>query len=342
MLSFAEPWVLLLLSVAAAAGWWAARRRRPALRYSDLCLVENLPAGRSRRATWGPPLLRGSAVGLLLLAAANPRLPDLRTPIPVDGIAIVLALDVSGSMAEKFGGPDDPDPTTRLDAAKNAFRLFVAGGDGDGIAFSGRPSDQLGLVTFANVVWPECPLTLEHDALIAVLEQQKVKEGTEAGTNIGDAIAEAVIRLVGSSARKKVLVLLSDGEQTREGNGVNSPLKPRQAAQLAANLKMRIYAIDAGGVLPPRATQKQIDDRREGQQSLASVAEMTEGRYFAANSAAELQQVCAEIDRLEREPVPGPRYRRYREYGGAFAAVGLAVLIALGILDRTAWRRLPG
>src|SRR5262249_52754819 len=153
------------------------------------------------------------------------------------GIAIALVLDVSGSMAtpDYAVSPGSP-PMSRLDAAKQAFHLFVAGGaTADGTHFDGRPRDQIALVTFAAVPQTAVPLTHNHSVLLTVLGTQQAKGGLDAGTNVGDAIAEGLIRLDAAGSRRKVLILLSDGEHNINLEQPDSPLKPRQAAQLAAN-----------------------------------------------------------------------------------------------------------
>src|SRR5439155_11825117 len=132
------------------------------------------------------------------------------------------------------------------DAAKLAFRLFVAGGDaGNGLQLTGRPNDLIGLVTFAR--WPAsaCPLTLSHSVLLRMLDAEQPRSlPGESETNISDAVTLGLHRLDGVKARRKVLVLISDGEHNVPKPG--SEWTPRQAAQVAANLHVPIYTIDAG------------------------------------------------------------------------------------------------
>src|SRR3954454_6505226 len=137
MPAFAHPWLLLLLPVAPVAAWAWLRRRRPALRFGRVGLVANLPPGRSRQARRGVALLRAVGVAALVVALAGPRWPDPGTRLPAEGIAVVMVLDVSGSMAERdFLWRSEQ--ITRLDAAKRAFRLFVQGGNADGTHLPGR------------------------------------------------------------------------------------------------------------------------------------------------------------------------------------------------------------
>jgi Ca-activated chloride channel family protein len=339
MPGFAAPELLPLALLAGPVAWWALRRRRAALRYPDLRLVEGLPRGRAAWTTWGGAALRAAPVALLAVAAAGPRLPDLRTRLPAEGVAVVLALDVSGSMATPDFGPARQ---SRLDAAKASFRLFAAGGDApDGSHFPGRPADQLGLVTFAAVPRTACPLTLNHSVLLAVLDGQRPREGIDAGTNVGDAVAEGLVRLEAAKNKRRVLVLLSDGEHNADRTGPDAPLKPRQAAQLAANLHVPVYAIDCGGEVPATASADEVARRADGRRSLEAVARLTGGRYFAAGDAGELLAAYGEIDALEREPVEAFRYRRYREFAPWLAATAVGLMGLLGVLERTRWRRVP-
>ena len=336
MPSFANPWLLLLLPLAPLAAWGWLRRRRPALRFADAHLVQDLPPGRSRRARLGGAILRAAGVFALVVALAGPRWPDPGTRLPAEGIAIVMVLDVSGSMGERdflWNG----EQITRLEAAKRAYRLFVHGGDAAGTHLPGRGGDQIGLVAFAVEPEDTCPLTLSHDVLLDLLAAEEPHSLPDTATNIGDALAWGLTKLEPAGDRRTVLVLLSDGEH----NVPPPALTPRQAGQLAANRGVPIYAIDAGPSAAADASAEDAQARATGQRTLQSVAALTGGKAFAAQDAAALVAAVAEIDRLERGAVESFQYRRYAE---AFPWCGLAALAcfaaALG-LERTAWRRAP-
>jgi Ca-activated chloride channel family protein len=336
---FAHPEFLWLAPLAVVGAWWWARRRRPALRFADVGLFPRA-GGRARRAKWGGAALRGLAALALVLACAGPRRPDLRTRVPAEGVAVVLALDVSGSMAtpDVVWDPHAP-PVSRLDAARRAFHLFVAGGDApDGTRFDPRPTDEVGLVTFAVVPETACPLTLNHSVLLHIADEQKPESDLRAGTNVGDAIAEAVIRLDAGGHRQKVLILLSDGEHNVDRQGDDAPLRPRQAAQLAANLGIRVYTIDAGGLPPPDAKPEEREQREAGRAILQDVASLTGGRAFAATSGAELLAAYKEISGLEKTTVETNLFRRYFEYYPWCAAAAVVLLVLAHVLDRTRWR----
>ncbi len=344
MFGFAAPEFLWLAPLALPLAWWWAKRRRPAVRYSDSGMVSGLPGGRPARARWGGAVFRGAAFAAVVVACAGPRTPDERTRIPTEGIAIVLALDVSGSMTEKDAAwTPGAAPLTRLDAAKRAFRLFVAGGDApDGTRFEPRESDAIGLVAFAVVPQTVCPLTLNHSVLLKVAADQEPRSILDAGTNVGDARAEGVIRLDrGGGDRRKVLILLSDGEHNVSKEGDRNPLTPRQAAQLAANLGVKVYTIDAGGTPPPDAPLEVVEQRTSGKEALRVVADMTGGRSFAASSGADLLAAYREISALERSPILTFQYRRYFDHTPWAAGLAAGLLTLAHLLERTRWRVLP-
>jgi Ca-activated chloride channel family protein len=349
VLEFANPAFLLLLLLTPLLFIWWLRRRRPALRFSDTRLFAGLPRGRAGRARLGGALLRSLALTALIIAVAGARTPDLRTRIPAEGIAIMLVLDTSPSMdAPTFFWQPGSEPISRSEAARRAFHLFVAGGEGpDGTHFEGRSTergtDAIGLVTFA--IWPQpaCPPTLVHSVLLQILDDRRPRHILDAGTNIGDAITEGLIRLENAGPRRKVLILLSDGEHNFDlDDPQRKPLKPRQSAQLAANLGIPIYTIDTGGDPPPGASADQVQQRLEGRHVNEAVAKITGGRSFSANDGGELLAVCKEIDRLERQPIPSHVYRRYHELYPWFAGAAIVLWMGVFLLEQTRWRRIPG
>ena len=341
--TFAHPELLWFTPLAAFVVWWWARRQRPALRFSDTSLFTGPRGGRAWRAVWIGSLLRGLACLALVLACAGPRAPDERTRLPADAITIEMLLDVSNSMDAKVPWAVGLPPITRLEAVQRAFRLFVMGGEApDGTKFEPRPSDQIGLIAFAAVPQTKCPPTLNHSVLMTAMEELKPKIGIDAGTNIGDAIALAVIRLDATGGSKtKVIILLSDGEHIQSKDGSDAMHRPREAAQLAANLGFKIYTIDAGGILPSTATPDELAEREAGRQNLKDVAEMTGGRSFEATNGAGMLAAYKEIDMLARAKVESYQYRRYFEFYWWCAAFAIASLFSVHLLERTRWRVVP-
>lgn len=343
-MSFASPQFLLLLPIAPLVTWWWLRRRQSALRYADLSLLAGLARGRAGVAKWLSAGLRGFIALCIILALTGPRFPDESTRLPTEGIAILFACDVSGSMTERdFVWAPGEKPGARIEAAKRSFALFVDGGEApDGTRFEGRRGDQIGLVTFA--AWPhtECPLTLNHAVLLSVLQAQMPKEaGLDAGTNIGDAIAEGLIRLKAAGDRRRVLILLSDGEHNATGDGPESPYTPIQAAQLAANLHVPVYTIDCGGDPKADAADEDRKQREDGREVLKHVAERTGGKSYVANNGSDLREIYEQIDKLERAPIVSFTYRRYHELFPWLTLTAGAALILLVAVETIFWRRVP-
>jgi Ca-activated chloride channel family protein len=349
-LSFTNPEFLWLAPLALLVAWWWLWRSRPAMRFSDVTTFAHLNSGRASLATWGGATLRGLACLCLVVACAGPRRPDLQTRLPAEGIAVMMVIDVSGSMETRDVSwtPHSP-PVSRLEAAQRAFKLFVGGGEApDGTTFDPRRGDSIGLVTFAAVPQVACPLTLNHSVLFKVVDGLKPKSDIDAGTNIGDSLAEAIDRLdsVKTKRKAKVLILLSDGEHNvfkedapnAKRPGIDRTMKPREAAQLAANLNVRVYTIDTGADAPPGAPADIVKQRIEGREALQRVAEMTGGRSFAATSGAELLAAYREISTLEKTTDEAPIYRRYFEYYWWCAGAALVLLLTAHALDRTLWR----
>jgi len=339
-MQFAWPQAWLLTPFVILAVWLWFRRRRGAVCYSEVGLFQGLSGRRARISRWVGFWGR-MAVGLLLVAAcAGPRHPDERTRLPAEGIAMIMVLDVSGSMNEPVKWLPDGTEISRLEAVRRVFLLFVFGGETpEGVHFPGRSSDAIGLVTFAAIPQTVCPLTFNHASVIKQqVEQLEPKAGIDAGTNIGDALAEGLIRLQAAPHLRKVLILLSDGEHTYI---TESNLRPRQAAQLAANLGIPIYAIDAAGELPADSSPEMRHNREIGRQTLQDIAAMTGGQYLAAHDGVALREAFRQLDRWERTSATTYLYRRYYEYYPYAIAAALLGLFLLHLLEATWWRSWP-
>jgi Ca-activated chloride channel family protein len=346
MFHFATPAYLLLILAVPPLLWWWLRQRRSAVRHPVAGLLAALPAGRARYARVGGALLRGLALTLVAVALAGPRWPDRRTRLDTEGIAIVMALDVSGSMAERDFDLNGKR-VSRLEAVQRVFRLFVGGGAEGDVVFEGRPTDLIGLVAFGTRPDAVCPLTLSHSALLKLLDAERPRSVPgEAETNLSDAVAVGLERLRSAGPRRKVLVLLTDGEH----NQTNPPSgwTPLQAAHVAASLGVPVYAIDAGppeGTASPRegraGAPSLADVRPQAVKTLQEMAAISKGQYFAARDTAALLEACHTIDHLERDPIRSFRYRRHHEaYPWLALAAFVLFAVALG-LDLTVWRRLP-
>jgi Ca-activated chloride channel family protein len=341
MIQFANPAYLLLLLGVPVLVWWWLRQRRNALRFPATTLLAGLPPGRARFARIGGAVLRGLTLTLLVVALAGPRSPDLRTRIDTEGIALVMLVDVSGSMGER-DFVWDGEAVTRLDAVKRVFRLFVEGGKAGGpaadgamsTAFEGRPTDEIGMVTFATRPETIYPLTLSHSAVLHLLDEEWPRSVPgESTTNLSDAITLGLDRLRAAKPRRKVLVLLTDGEHNVAQP--SSTWTPRQAAQVAASLQIPLYTIDAGNdTAGPEV-------RNAAVRTLQDLAKITDGRYFQARDTKGLLDACRAIDQMERTPIQSFQYRKYHEMEVWFGLAAFVVLLLNFVLERTIWRKLP-
>lgn len=336
---FAHPSALLLLPLLPIAIWAWLRRPLPALMTPALGTLARLPGRRGIVSRWGDALLRGIVLALLVLALAGPRWPEPGARIVTEGIALEVILDVSGSMAEKdaiWAGA----PVTRLEAAKRACRLLIEGGAGpEGESLPGRPEDQVGLVTFAH--WPTsaAPLTLDHAAVLNVLDRQQPQRRPDLSqTNIGDAVAWGLHRLEGASPRRRAMVLITDGAQ----NVPPPALTQSQSAALAAARSVPVYVLDCG---PEDKSGAQTDagrrEREDSRRALGSLASATGGRYFPASDIGALLAACADVDRLERATISSFRYEHYREAYPWLGIAALGIWFAAATLNQTGWRRVP-
>jgi Ca-activated chloride channel family protein len=309
-MSFHHPsiWLLLLLPLALLA-WarWLLPRLRAHVSYSDTSLARAAGGSLAQRLRWLVPTLRTLVLVGLIVALARPIKADEQVRVQVEGVAIMLVVDRSGSMrAQDF--VVDGERTDRLTAVKDVVRDFV---EGDG-TLPGRPDDLLGLVSFARFADTICPLTLDHDHLLAALDAVRpANERGEDGTAIGEGLALAVERLrdVGSRAtpdaqhriKSKVIVLLTDGENNA------GEIEPITAAELAASSGVRVYTIGTGtrGLAPFPVevlgrTVMQMQPVSIDEKALTRIAEVTGGRYFRATDTASLREIYQEIDALEK------------------------------------------
>jgi Ca-activated chloride channel family protein len=337
----AHPLALLLLLGVPPLIWCWLRLDRGALRYPDTGSLRALPRGRSTLARRGGALLRAAALGLLTVGLAGPRWPDVGSRIPTEGIALAMMVDVSGSMAETdftWQG----EKISRLDAVKKVFHLFVAGGAGPGgERLEGRGNDLISLVGFGTRPETVCPLTLNHAVLLQLLDAEQPRVALEGQTNIGDAIAWGLYGLRSAGPRRKVMILLTDGEH----NVPPPALKPRQAAQLAGNLGVPIYVIDAGGDAPAAAeaatAEQSAADRVSARKTLQEVAKISGGSAFESRDGKSLLEACERIDRLERQRIESFQYRRYHEGFVWFGLASFLCWVVVLALEATVWRKIP-
>jgi Ca-activated chloride channel homolog len=330
---------LLLFALLAPLVFALASRLPSVVTVSTLSHFDGAPKSLRARLAKLPALMLAAATVLFAIALAGPRTGDASSHVYREGIAIVMAVDRSGSMnARDFVAGDAS--VSRLDAVKKVFHDFVDGGKSG----KGRPDDQIGLVVFGTYADGVCPLTLDHANLLAILDDVKIAtEASEASTALGEGLGLAIERLREQKAKSKVIILLTDGVSNA------GDLDPLQAAKLAADNGIKVYTIGAGtkGMAPIPVIGP---DGREylrrvyvetDEDTMKKIAEATGGRFFHARDVDGLAQAYKEIDSLERSQITEVRYLQYREHypGLVEAGAGLVALAALASL--TFLRRLP-
>lgn len=349
-----DPLWLLLVPVVLLGVLMGRRQRQAAVIYSSVQLLKTLPVTWRLRVKRALPWLRLLGLVLVVCAVARPQRGLREFRVQTEGIAIQMVLDRSGSM-QALDFEIDGQRADRLAVVKKVFRDFVAGGR----SMSGRPDDLIGLIAFGGYAEGKAPLTLDHGALLESLDAIEIprpirdKRGRiinqrfleeELATAIGDAVTLAVDRLKDASAKSKAIILLSDGASNA------GAVTPAEAAEAAKTYGIKIYCIGIGstGVVPFPAGEDEFGrvvlQRMEvelDEDTLRMLADTTGGRYFSARDTQTLEQVCAEIDRLEKTATEGRLYTEYVELYLWFLLPGLALILLEVTLSATRFRSLP-
>ena len=335
--SFRDPaflWALVLAPLI----YVVAARLPASLTYSSLAIPDAGPDSWRARLTKLPALLTALAAVFLAIAMAGPRTGEATSLQRREGIAIAMVVDHSGSMVALDFAEGDRS-RSRLEVVKQVFREFVVGGE----TTPGRPDDLIGLIAFGTYADGLCPLTLDHANLVAILDDLQIARTDESGTAIGEGLALAVERLRQNPASSKVAILLTDGVNT------GGEVMPLEAADLAAQYGIKVYAIGAGRTGYAPVPVQQPDGQVFLQQryveideaTLQAIAERTGGRYFHATDADSLTKVVAEIDQLERSEVSEVRYLQYEHHYAGFVGLGALALVLASVASGTWLRRLP-
>lgn len=316
---------LLLIPIIIFFYWKKNKSLHPDLTFASLDIFKEVKPTVRERLRHVPFILRMLAIALLIVALARPQTFSSGESVYTEGVDIAMLLDISGSMLAEDFKPN------RLEAAKDVIDDFI----------KGRVSDKIGLVVFARESFTQCPLTIDYSVLRNLLGD--IKSGMiEDGTAIGTAIANGVNRLKDSKAKSKTIILLTDGVNN------SGEIDPVSAAQIAAQFKIRIYAIGVGtmGEAPypfqtPFGRRYQMVPVEIDEPTLKKIAEITEGKYFRATNNQKLEDIYSEIDQMEKTRVEVTSYRKAKELFYNWVGAGLLLLLFEMILSRTVLRRLP-
>ena len=325
-------YLFLLILLIPYIVWYVMKRKKtePTMQVSTTRMYMNAPKSWKIYLLHVPFALRLLTFVMIVLVLARPQTTDNWQNTEIEGIDIMLAVDVSTSMLAEDLKPN------RLEAAKIVASEFI----------NGRPNDNIGLTIFAGETFTQCPLTTDHAVLLNLFQSIKgdiAQRGLiEDGTAIGMGIANAVSRLKDSMAKSKVIILLTDGSNNR------GDISPLTAAEIAKQFGIRVYTIGVGtnGTAPyPMPTYsgvQYIDVKVEiDEQTLTQIAATTNGNYFRATSNSKLKEVYAEIDKLEKTKLNVKEFSKRHEAYAKFGVIALLSILLELLLRNTVLKKIP-
>lgn len=306
------------------------KKSEPTIRMSDTFAFKYAPKSWRVRLMPLQLLLRIATFTLLVMVLARPQTSNSWKNKSVEGIDIMLAMDVSTSMLAEDLKPN------RIEAAKAVASEFIIG----------RPNDNIGLSIFAGEAFTQCPMTTDHTSLLNLLQNVRTDIAARGlisdGTAIGMGLANAVTRLKASKAKSKVVILLTDGSNNM------GDISPMTAAEIAQSLGIRVYTIGVGTnkvapyPMPVAGGVQYVNMPVEiDTKMLADIAAATEGDFYRATNTAELKKIYNEIDRLEKSKLNVKKFsKRYEAYQPFALAAAITLLLEI-LLRITVFRRIP-
>lgn len=326
--TYANPNIFYLLLVLVPMIVWYVLRQK---KFSASLQISTIKGFSGAPKTWKHYLrhllfvIRLLVIALLIVVLARPQSSESWENSSTEGIDIVMAIDVSTSMLARDLKPD------RLEAAKEVAIQFI----------SGRPYDRIGLVVFSGESFTQCPLTTDH-AVVNNLLRETETGILEDGTAIGNGLATSVSRLKESEAISRVVILLTDGENNR------GEIPPLTAAEIAKTFGIRVYTIGVGteGTAPypvqtPFGSRIQQVPVKIDEESLQSIADITEGKYFRATDNDKLASIYDEIDELEKSKIEIKEFSKKQEEFQPFALAAFILLIVGLLLKVSVFRNIP-
>jgi Ca-activated chloride channel family protein len=309
---YANPNFFWLLAIVPIYGFWYVLKdgvMNPEIKLSTIAGFEGIKRSWLDYARHSVFLLRILTLSLLTIVLARPQSKSSWKDVNTEGIDIVIALDISGSMLAQDFSPN------RLEGSKSVAMDFI----------EKRPTDRIGLVVYEGESFTQCPLTTDHAVLNNLFKE--VKTGLiEGGTAIGQGLATAVNRLRTSDAKSKVVILLTDGVNN------SGDIPPLTAAEIANQYGIRVYTIGVGtegkalspvAVLPNGEYKYDYVDVKIDELTLKKIAHATDGKYYRATNNEKLEAIYAEIDQLEKTKINVTEHSRKTEEFSLFAIIAL-------------------
>ncbi len=325
-------YLFLILLVIPYIIWYILKGSQsdPTLQVSDTHMYQSAPRSYKLYLLHVPFILRIIAIIMVIIVLARPQTTNNWQNTEVEGIDIMMAVDVSTSMLAEDLKPN------RLEAAKQVAAEFI----------NGRPNDNIGLTIFAGEAFTQCPLTVDHAVLLNLfngISCDIAQRGLiEDGTAIGMGIANAVTRLKDSKAKSKVVILLTDGSNNR------GDISPLTAAEIAKSFGVRVYTIGVGTngtapyPVPTYAGVQYVNVPVEIDEStLTQIAGIANGNYYRATSNSKLKEVYEEIDKLEKTKLNVKEFSKREEAFAPFAWIALACVLLELLLRNSVLKRIP-
>lgn len=327
-----KGYFLLLLLLIPYILWYLLYRKKsePTMRMSDTRAYQYAPKSLRMRLIHLPMILRCITYTLIVIILARPQTHNAWNNKTVEGIDIMLAMDVSTSMLAEDLKPN------RIEAAKDVAGEFI----------SGRPNDNIGLTIFAGEAFTQCPMTTDHASLLRLLQDTRTDIAARGlindGTAVGMGLANAVSRLKDSKTKSKVVILLTDGSNNM------GDISPMTAAEIAKSFGIRVYTIGVGTnkvapyPMPVAGGVQYVNMPVEiDTQTLRDIAATTDGNYYRATNTAQLKQIYKDIDKLEKTKFNVQHFARKYEAYQPFALAAILCLFLEIFLRITWFRRIP-
>jgi len=326
-----EYFILLLLLIPYLLWYFLYRRKsEPTLRMSDTYAYQFAPKSWRTRLVNLPVVLRCITFVLIIIILARPQTHNSWGSKTVNGIDIMLAMDVSTSMLAEDLKPN------RMEAAKDVATEFI----------SGRPDDNIGLTIFAGEAFTQCPMTTDHASLLSLLHNVRTDIASrgliEDGTAVGMGLANAVSRLKDTKAKSKVVILLTDGSNNM------GDISPMTAAQIARSLGIRVYTIGVGTnkvapyPMPVAGGVQYVNIPVEiDTKTLSDIAATTDGNFYRATNNQQLKQIYRDIDKLEKTKMDVKKFSKRYEAYQPFALLAILSLLLEILLRTIILRRIP-
>lgn len=327
-----SAYLFLMLLIVPFTVWYVmkGRKRGATMLIQDTGAYSNVSKSYKYYLIHVPFILRMVALAMLAIILARPQTTDNWQNTEIEGIDIMLCVDVSTSMLSEDLKPN------RIEAAKSVASEFI----------NGRPNDNIGLTIFAGEAFTQCPLTVDHAVLLnlfhSVNSDIAARGIIDDGTAIGMGLVNAISRLKDSKAKSKVIILLTDGSNNR------GEISPLTAAEMAKSFDIRVYTVGVGtnGTAPyPMQTSMgvqyvnvpvEIDEN-----VLRQIAQTANGQYYRATSNSKLKEVYEEIDKMERTKLQVKEFSRNEEAYQPFAWILLLALLGDILLRQTILRTIP-